>query len=336
MADDLLPRSGIAAFTHLHTRGLNLMGTCTQNLQFPSVPDKSHRTQSAVPESPLMSTSGGSAFAWRTGSQGLRRWDESIIKPTETPRPNSARLAPAMNADGQPLPGLVVVPRRPGPLILPPPSDPAERDEVDVELDQLFGPPIQQGPGALDAALVVGGVAIIAFAVALHGGGGLLVLGVGCLLLGLALPVRSLWRGLQRRRSAGRLAATLRRGDPLNRKDAQSRRLAVAYTKILGLDSEGDPAAEEAVAACLRALQEVAVLLRGRSRQGAAESEYIARRIVAVEGLACSLVSSARYGEGAARDSAAEALSEFEERTGMSSLDRIESLRAAGRSLRRR
>jgi len=231
---------------------------------------------------------------------------------------------------------LVVVPRRPGPLILPPTSDPGERDEVDVQLDELFGPPVQQGPGALDAALAVGGVAIIVFALAVYRGGGLLVLGAGCLLLGLALPARSLWRRLQRRRSAGRLAATLRRGDPLSLKDAQSRRLAVAYTKILGLDSEGDPAAEEAVEVSLQALQEVAALLRGRSPQGAAESEYVARRVIAVEGLARALTSSAKHGVVTARDSAAEAVNEFEERTGMSSLDRIENLRTAALALRRR
>jgi len=238
--------------------------------------------------------------------------------------PRGETLAP----EAQPLPSLVVVPRRPGPLIVPPAGGASARDEVDEGLDELFGPPVQQKPGALDAVLVVGGIATIVFAEVVYDGGGLAALGALGVALGLALPVRSLWRGAQRRRSSQRFAATLKLGDPLNLNDRTTRRLAESYTRIeqLVLGSGGDdPTAAEALEASLEALREVAALLRGRSPHGAAETEYVARRTAAVEGLARSLVPAGLT----ARDAAVEALSEFEERTGVSSLDRIAGIRAA-------
>ena len=74
-------------------------------------------------------------------------------------------------------------------------------------------------------------------------------------------------------------------------------------------------------------------MLKGRPPRGAAESEYVARRAIAVEGLARSLeqahgsVASDGVAEDHIRDAAVEALTEFEKRTGMSSLDRISSIR---------
>jgi len=225
------------------------------------------------------------------------------------------------------LPALVVVPRRPGPLIFPPTIERKDRDELDISLDEVFGEPIQQKPGPVDASLVVGGVGLIIIAEVLSGGGLSVV-------LGLALPVRSLWRMAMRSRSTQRLASILKQGDPLNLTDATARRLAVAYTKIQQIADGGqEPAAADALEASAQALQEVAVLLKGRPPRGAAESEYVARRAIAVEGLARSLeqahgsVASDGVAEDHIRDAAVEALTEFEKRTGMSSLDRISSIR---------
>ena len=240
-----------------------------------------------------------------------------------------------MGQAGSPLPSLVVVPRRVGPLIVPLSSGPDSRDELDLELDQVFGPPIAPQPGPLDAALVVGGIAAITFAELTSGTGLLLLAGVLSTMLGLALPARHLWQRLSRARAAERMASILKQGDPLNLTDPHTRRLAVAFAGIQArsVDSD-DPAAAAAAEASLQALQEVAVLLRGRSPLGVAETEYVTRRTEAVEGLERSLVSG-RGDPKTARDATVEAISRFEERSGLSSLDRIASLRVANRALRR-
>ena len=233
------------------------------------------------------------------------------------------------------LPSLVVVPRRPGPLIVPPSSSAGARDEVDVALDDLFGPPLQQKPGPLDVALLVGGAALTVYAELVLGGGGLLVAGLVCIALGMVLPARSIWRRAQRARSGRRLAAILNQGQPLNLTDGHTRRLAQSYSRIERIASgSNDPSASEAAEAALEALREVAGLLRGRPPSGVAESEYVARRTAAVEGLDRSLLRAGAAGAAdteTARDAVVEALSQFEERSGMSSLDRIAGLRAANR-----
>jgi hypothetical protein len=241
----------------------------------------------------------------------------------------SANLGREMDQKPAPLPALVVVPRRPGPLILPPAAASGARDEIDIGLDELFGDPGPQKPGPLDAALVLGGLTLIVVAEVAYHGGALLWVGGLCVLLGMALPLRGLWRMATRARSARRLAATLKRGDPLNLNDATTRRLAAAYTRIVQAAPEGDPAQADAAEAALQALQEVASLLKGRPPRGAAEAEYVARRAEAVERLARWLLHGAG-GEKSARDAAVEAISKFEERTGMSALDRIESIRGGG------
>jgi hypothetical protein len=238
------------------------------------------------------------------------------------------------------LPNLVVVPRRPGPLIVPPPPAGAgPRDEVDVGLDDLFGPPFQQKPGPLDAALTIGGIALIAFGSVVKGAGWLIVIGGLSLVLGLAFPIRSLWRRLSRGRSARRLAAILKQGDPLNLSSPATRRLADSYSRLLELAAAGDElSGPDALDASHQALQEVAELLHGRAPQGAAETEYVVRRATAVDGLVRMLEGSddaADRTEAAARDAAVTAISQFQERAGMSSLDQIEAIRVANRAVGR-
>src|SRR5438270_376779 len=234
------------------------------------------------------------------------------------------------SARARKLPNLVVVPPRPAALILPPTAGDRPRDEVDLELDELFGPPVQLKPGPLDVVLSAGGVAAIGYAVLAGGGGTLLLVGAVLLMLGMALPVRSAWRRLQRGRSARRLAGTLRQGDPLNLTSSITRRLAVDYERVERLAATDQVSGSEALEASWQALQEVAGLLKGRPPQGAAEPEYVARRASAVDGLARMLESSrpadgAGTGEESVRDAAVEAISGFEQRSGMSSVDRIES-----------
>jgi hypothetical protein len=248
-----------------------------------------------------------------------------------------------MDQEPAKLPALVVVPRHPGPLIVPPSTLPGARDEIDVELDDLFGEPLHQKPGPLDAGLVAGGVSVIAIAEGFYGGGALVWVGGVCLVLGLVLPVRSLWSVVSRKRVAERYAATLKEGDPLNLTDPSTRLLADAYMRIEQSARIGtDPLGSDALEASLQALQEVANLLRGRPPRGAAEVEYVARRATAVESLARSVGGDGTPSDAdddtvmRTRNATAEAITAFEERTGMSSLDRIESIRGGIRTSKRR
>ena len=232
-------------------------------------------------------------------------------------------------------PVLVVVPRRPGPLIEPP-SDERRRDDVDEVLDELFGEPTREGPGPFDAALVVGGALLVATAWLGWLPRGLGVVGACAGALGLVLPARSLWQRLARQRAARRLHGTLEQGLPLGLGHDVVRRLADAYERVLAASQRLGGLAEDALEAAHLALVEVAGLLRGRPPDGPAEEEYVQARAIAVADLAQRLEAAAVDGspdgggvEPLLRDSAVRALEDFEQRTGWSSLTRIELIRNA-------
>jgi hypothetical protein len=231
-------------------------------------------------------------------------------------------------------PALVVVPRRPGPLIVPP-TDERRRDDLDDVLDELFGEPTKEGPGPFDVVLVVGGLLLGAASLLgwlPHGVG---ALGAVAAALGLVLPVRSLWQRLTRRRAVRRLRATLDQGLPLDLGHDVVRRLADAYERVvLATRRPGVDLSEEALEAAHLALTEVAGLLRGRPPEGPAEEEYVRARVAAILGLARRLEAAAPAADAEddgdaplLRDSAVRALEDFEERTGWSSLTRIELVR---------
>jgi hypothetical protein len=227
-------------------------------------------------------------------------------------------------------PALVVVPRRPGPLIKPPP-DKRRHDDLDEVLDELFGEPTTEGPGLLDAALVVGGALLVATAWLGWLPRGLGVVGAGAAALGLVLPARSVWQRLARRRAARRLHGTLELGLPLDLGHDVVRRLTDAYERVVAATRQPRVGfAQDALEAAHLALAEVAGLLRGRPPDGPAEEEYVQARASAVAGLAQRLEAAALEGgadgggdEPLLRDSAVRALEDFEQRTGWSSLTRI-------------
>jgi hypothetical protein len=220
-------------------------------------------------------------------------------------------------------------------LITPPADTPRQRDDLDDMMDDLFGKPIPQKPGPLDAALSIGGVALILAGALFRLGAGLLAAGVICLILGLSLPATNLWRLANRKRAAERLRSTLRQGEPLNLNDPTMQRLASGYMQLQEMRPLGDPLAEQALEASHEALLEVSSLLNGHPPRGAAELEYVARRADAVEKLVRSIVrSAALQGQqadaeaGATRGAVVSAISDFEKRTGLSSLIRLDSLQA--------
>src|SRR3954447_1727377 len=113
-------------------------------------------------------------------------------------------------------PRLRVVPRTPGPLIDPSGPPAREGDEVDDVVDELLGPSPEGSPGWLDAALLVGGSALVLLALAVVDSSALAVAGAILLLLGSILPLRSAGRALQRRRRDRRGAALLSKGQVLD------------------------------------------------------------------------------------------------------------------------
>ena len=240
-----------------------------------------------------------------------------------------------MDESGAPeRPALVVVPRRPGPLIKPPP-DKRRHDDLDEVLDELFGEPTREGPGPFDVALVAGGALLVATAWLGWLPRGLGVVGACAAALGLVLPARSLWRRLARRRAVSRLHGTLEQGLPLTLGHDVVRRLADDYERVVAARQPLVGLAQDALEAAHLALTEVAGLLHGRAPDGPAEEKYVRARAIAVADLAQRLEAAALHGSGdepsgdepLLRDSAVHALEDFEQRTGWSSLTRIELIR---------
>ncbi len=176
----------------------------------------------------------------------------------------------------------LVVPPDPGPLrsLIRPARD---RDELDDLVDDLFGEPSDERSGAFDVALVVAGVAGLAWAV-LGGGIAPLALGVVLLALGLALPAQRMARSVgERRRSVDR-RRTIGDGTLLDVTDPEVARLTSAYAALLPLREEPRaPLAGPAVTAAHLALTEVASLLEGQPPSEDAARGYIRRRADAIE-----------------------------------------------------
>ncbi len=157
------------------------------------------------------------------------------------------------------------VPPEPGPLLR------SRRDEDDAVLDDLFGPPDDDGPGAFDIALVAAGIGLLV-------GGlvadltGLVVLGALVLLLGLVLPLRSV---LRRRGLRSRAP-----GLPLAGDDNVLDRFTAAYDAIY---ASGRPAAAVARPVVHLAAVEVATLLDGEPIGGPAQRAYVIQRVELLE-----------------------------------------------------
>lgn len=229
----------------------------------------------------------------------------------------------------------VVVPRRPGALLVAP-GEVAERDDVDEFLDDLFGEPSLDRPGTADVVLVaLGAGGLVAGLVWLPSG--VAVLGGLLLALGLVLPLSSLWRALGRRRQAKSVARLMDSGILLATDHALTAELVDGYRRVLGHLDPGPAPPSEALSAAHLALLEVAGLLHGRPPYGPAEEEYVARRARAVTDLANDL-DAARTAAAAqalaqgpleeeVRAAKVQALEEIETWMGDTSLDRLARLR---------
>ena len=237
-----------------------------------------------------------------------------------------------VGGDVEATPAYVVVPRRPGPLLEPGPSD-RGRGETDDLLDALLGESTNERSGAFDLALAGGGAGLLATAALADLPTGVGVTGAALLALGLVLPVRDAWRALARRRARGRETAMRALGYPLDVSDPATRSLAQAYRLIVPYAAEPD-LGPDAVEVAHLALVEVAGLLDGRPPQGA-ELEYVAVRAAALAELrtALSAAAAARgqaqdHLDAHARDAGVAAVRELDEREGAGSVARIDAVRA--------
>ena len=223
-------------------------------------------------------------------------------------------------------PQLLVVPHRPGPLIELPPEQ--RRDEIDDVLDEVFGEAPRDTPGAFDAVLVVGGVALTIAALVAGLPAWLLGLGVVCAAFGLILPLHHAWTRIVRARSLRRIREVMGQGTLIDAGHRETRRLIRSYRRVER--STGDGLAGDALESAHLALLEVAGLLRGRPPESPAEREYVAERAGAIARLAATMerpsteeIVEPPVDEDALRDSAVQALRDLDERTGSGSLARM-------------
>jgi len=189
---------------------------------------------------------------------------------------------------------LVVVPRTPGPL-RPLRDERQPGDDLDTLIDEVFGPTTAEKPGLFDVALVVAGVALIAWSFASGGTGPWFAIGIGLVILGIALPARSLLRAAGARRAARRDSRILRGGTPLDTSDATVGALAGSYEALVhAAKLPGITTGARAVEAAHAAVLEVASLLSGRRPLTAEERAYVERRTKAIRDLASQLLRASR------------------------------------------
>lgn len=239
----------------------------------------------------------------------------------------------------------VVVPWGPRALIVPP-TDERASDGVDQLVDELFGPDVDEKPGLFDLALLTGGTALFLWSLVTGASAALKVVGGTAVVLGCAIPIRTAWRALQRRRVRHRHEAVMTLGLPLVADHAATAELISAYARLLeaGTLPNVGAFAEEALTAAHRAVVEVATLLDGAAPDGTAEEEYVAQRATAVERLALALEhhhrarAATEAGDAAAaeeaerrlgRDARLQAVEEIDGRIGPVSLERMTYLAEA-------
>lgn len=237
---------------------------------------------------------------------------------------------------------IVVVPRTPGSLRVLDVGRAAKGDELDEIIDEVFGPSTDEGPGLFDVMLVASGVALLAWSW-LSGGGPWFIIGVTAIVLGVALPARSLLRATRERRIVQRQRRVLRAGHALDASDRTVGALVGSYDSLQQAATlPGVPAASAAVEAGHAALLEVASLLDGRPPLSEEERDYVERRTRAIRDLTAQIVRGSRaWSRARMRDDAgvtevareraaavARAREELEAGTGVGAVDELERLRA--------
>ena len=190
---------------------------------------------------------------------------------------------------------LVVVPREAGPVepLREGPAGP--KDELDLLVDDVFGPSTDERPGPFDVLLLVAGSVLFAWAVLTGAATWVVVVAVGAIVLGMALPARSLVRRYRGATASRHLRAAERRGYVLDVTPAPTAQLLATYQALAEAAAlPGSVYSGRALDAGHLALVEVATLLDGAPPDGPTQDEYVARRTEAIEALAGQLVAANR------------------------------------------
>lgn len=237
---------------------------------------------------------------------------------------------------------LVVVPVTPGPLR---PVDAGRRpdgDELDEIIEDMFGPSTDEGPGLFDLALIAIGAGLVAWSWISGGGGPWFVIGIVVIVLGIALPARSIVRAARARRVARAERRILGSGHALDISDPAVGTLAGSYDGLVhAAGLPGVRNGQAAIEAGHAAVLEVASLLQGRPPLTEDERAYIERRTQAIRDLAALLMRTSRAWQRAKmRDdvdvtadarrraaAVAKAREELEATTGVGAVEEIERLR---------
>jgi hypothetical protein len=204
------------------------------------------------------------------------------------------RVGPAIDEGrGAVTRSVVVVPRAPGPLRRIGADE--RTDELDELIDEVFGPTTSEGPGLFDVALVAAGVGLVAWSFISGGSGPWFVVGVFLVILGVALPARSLLRVARSRRQSRRKRRVLGSGSALDVSSPVVGALAGSYDALLHAATlPGVPMGDAAREAGHAAMLEVASLLGGRPPLNDEERDYVERRTKAIRDLASQLLRTSR------------------------------------------
>ena len=181
---------------------------------------------------------------------------------------------------------IVVVPNTPGPLRDLNPAAEASRDDLDQLIDELFGPAPADRPGIFDVVLLVVGILLFAWGLATSASAVVFIAAGAAVILGLALPARSLVRTVRRRETERRWQRALGAGRPLDVTHPATAALAEAYGAFLV--AAGRPGAEldaQSIEPAHLALVEVATLLAGGPPVAPAQVDYVEKRTRAIRSI---------------------------------------------------
>lgn len=204
---------------------------------------------------------------------------------------------------------LVVVPRQPGAITPLRAGEPGPRDDLDVLVDDVFGPSTDERPGVFDLLLLGGGAALLAWALLSGAAAWIVVVAIVAIVLGMALPARSLVRRYRAAAAARQVRAAERRGYVLDVTSEPTLALVRANEDLAAAAAlPGSVYSGRALDAAHLAVVEVATLLKGAPPDGPVQEEYVARRTAAIEGLTRELlVAHQRWLEERAATEAEEA-----------------------------
>lgn len=191
---------------------------------------------------------------------------------------------------------LVLVPLEVGPIVPLERGDGSRaRDELDELVDEMFGPSTEERPGPFDLVLLIGGALLLAWAILAGGPAWVAVIGLGALVLGAALPARSLVRRYRHAAATRRLRAARGRGHVLDAtSDPTAALVAAQATLRTAAARPGSIYSGRALVAGHTACVEVATLLGGAPPDGAVQEEYVAKRTAAILALAAQLDAAHR------------------------------------------